>query len=60
LKVAWQQTEQSQATIQNPFGASASQIEAQATERLCKGAPPGTPMIILVSDFDPQTSPIKL
>ena len=42
LKVTWQQTEQSQATVQDLklLGASASQIETQATERIYKDAPP--------------------
>jgi len=48
LEVAWQQTEQSHATTQNPFlSVSASQLETQATERLYKDAPPGIPVIIL-------------
>ncbi len=33
--------------------------ETQATERLCKGAPPGVPIVILVSDFRPKTYKIN-
>jgi len=58
--VAWQHTDQSQATMQKPFlGASASMLETQATERLYKDAPPGIPIIIFVSDFVLFTSLIN-
>ncbi len=44
-----------------PFQAQAlHKQKTQATERLYKGAPTGTAINILVSDFEPQTYSIKL
>jgi len=34
-------------------------LETQATERLCKDAPPGIPMFILYRNLQLLTSPIK-